>query len=49
MIGKKVLVVDDDPDIRVFNTAVVESEGMAALVAENGEDGLDLAKTEHRY
>ncbi len=41
---KKVLVVDDDPDVRLFNTTVIEECGYSALEAENGEEGLAKVK-----
>jgi len=44
-MGKTILVVDDDPGVRLFNITVVEEAGHTALVAENGEDGLAMAKT----
>jgi len=44
-MGKKILVVDDDPGVRLFNVTVVEEAGHTALVAENGEDGLAMAKS----
>ena len=43
-MSKKVLVVDDDPDVRLFNTTVVEEYGYTPLEAENGEEGLRKAK-----
>lgn len=45
-MSKKVLVVDDDPDVRLFNVTVVEESGYAPLEADNGEDGLRLIKAE---
>lgn len=45
-MGKKVLVVDDDPDIRLINTTVVEESGHTAIVAKDGEEGLQLIKKE---
>ncbi len=45
-MSKKVLVVDDDPDVREFNTTVVEENGYTPVVAENGEEGLKLVKKE---
>ena len=45
-MGKKVLVVDDDPDIRLVNVTVVEQNGYIPLVAANGEEGLELIKKE---
>lgn len=45
-MGKKVLVVDDDPDVRMFNATVVEECGHTPIEATNGEEGLKLAKSE---
>jgi len=45
-MSKKVLVVDDDPDVRMFNVTVVEEAGHTAIEAENGEEGLKLIKEE---
>lgn len=45
-MSKKILVVDDDPDIRLFNVSVVEENGYSPLVATNGEEGLDIVKKE---
>ncbi|MFZ3045623.1 MAG: response regulator [Desulfatirhabdiaceae bacterium] len=44
---QKILLVDDDPDVLTLNMTVVEENGYIPLIAENGEKGLDLAKTEH--
>jgi two-component system phosphate regulon response regulator PhoB len=43
-MSKKVLVVDDDPDVRLFNTTVVEENGYVPIEADNGEDGLKMVK-----
>jgi len=45
-MSKKVLIVDDDPDVRLFNTTVVEESGYTPIEAANGEDGLKLVKQE---
>jgi len=45
-MAKKVLVVDDDPDVRLFNTTVLEENGYLPLEAENGEEGLRMIKAE---
>lgn len=45
-MGRKVLCVDDDPDVRMFNVTVVEECGFTALEAENGEEGLEIVKKE---
>ena len=45
-MSKKVLVVDDDPDVRLFSVTVLEENGYTALEAENGEEGLKMIKAE---
>jgi twitching motility two-component system response regulator PilH len=45
-MSKKVLIVDDDPDVRLFNTTVVEESGFTPIEAANGEEGLKLVKQE---
>jgi len=45
-MGKKVLSVDDDPDIRLFVTTVLEENGYTPLTATNGEEGLEIIKKE---
>ncbi len=43
---KKVLVVDDDPDVRSFVVTVLEENQYAPLVAEDGVEGLEKIKKE---
>ena len=45
-MSKKVLSVDDDPDIRLFVTTVLEENGYTPLTASNGEEGLEIIKKE---
>lgn len=45
-MSKKVLVVDDDPDVRLFSATVLEENGYTALEAEDGESGLKMIKAE---
>jgi len=45
-MGKKVLVVDDDPDVRLFSVTVLEENGYTPLEAANGEEGLKMIKEE---
>ncbi|BBO90896.1 response regulator [Desulfosarcina ovata] len=45
-MSKKVLIIDDDPDVRLFNATVVEENGYTPIEAANGEDGLELVKKE---
>jgi CheY-like chemotaxis protein len=43
-MSKKVLIVDDDPDVRLFNATVVEDCGYTPIEAPNGEEGLKILK-----
>ena len=43
-MSKKVLVVDDDPDVRLFSVTVLEENGYTPLEAEDGESGLKMIK-----
>ena len=45
-MAKKVLVVDDDPDVRLFSVTVLEENGYTPLEAANGEEGLKMIKRE---
>ena len=46
-MSKKVLVVDDDPDVRLFSIAVLEENGFLPLEATNGEEGMRLIQSEN--
>lgn len=43
---KKILVIDDEADMRVFVSTVLEVNGYQPLLAENGEKGLKAARRE---
>ena len=45
-MSQKVLVVDDDPDVRLFSVTVLEENGYTPLEAEDGEKGLKMIKSE---
>ncbi|WP_419659224.1 two component system response regulator [Desulfosarcina variabilis str. Montpellier] len=45
-MSKKVLIVDDDPDVRMFNSTVVEENGYTPVEASNGEEALKIIKKE---
>lgn len=45
-MSKKVLTVDDDPDIIIFVQTVLEENGYAPLIARNGEAGLSIVRDE---
>ena len=44
---KKVLVVDDDPDVRSFVVTVLEENQYMPLVAQDGIEGLEMIEKEH--
>ncbi len=44
---KKILIVDDDPDVRLFNSTVAEENGYNPVEATNGEEGLQMVKEEN--
>jgi twitching motility two-component system response regulator PilH len=45
-MSQKVLVVDDDPDVRLFSVTVLEENGYTPIEAEDGESGLKKIKSE---
>lgn len=45
LLGRRVLVVEDDPSIAIGLRINLESEGYDVQVAEDGERGLELART----
>jgi len=45
-MSRRVLAVDDDPDITMFVKTVLEENGYTPLIARNGETGLAIARDE---
>jgi len=43
-MAKKVLVVDDELDMRIFVTTLLETNGYKPISAENGREGLEIAR-----
>jgi twitching motility two-component system response regulator PilH len=43
---KKVLIVDDDPDVRLFNSSVVQELGYLPIEAGDGEEGEQMVAQE---
>ncbi len=43
---KKILVVDDEEDLRAYITALFQDQGYETVTAENGKEGFELAKSE---
>ena len=46
-MSKKVLVVDDDPDVRTFVITVLEENQYTPLVAQDGIEGMEKIETEN--
>ncbi len=44
---KKILIVDDEPDVLTYFTALFQDNGYDTLTAEDGVKGFDLAKSEN--
>ena len=47
MGGYKVLIVDDDEDVREILAKTIRKEGFEVVVAENGQAGLEIFGREH--
>jgi CheY-like chemotaxis protein len=45
-IGKKILVVDDEPDVVTYLTTLLEDNGFITISAKNGDEGLLKARSE---
>jgi twitching motility two-component system response regulator PilH len=45
-MGRKVLIIDDDLDIRTFISSVVENTGYEPVLAQDGEEGLTKVRSE---
>ena len=41
---KKILVVDDEMDIRIFISTLLETNGYKPIVAKDGEEGLKMVQ-----
>jgi CheY-like chemotaxis protein len=44
--GKKILIVDDEPDVVSYLSALLKEAGYDIAVARNGQEGLDQARRE---
>ncbi len=45
-MSKKILVIDDEADVRLFLTTLLEENGYATCTAENGVEGFEVAVRE---
>jgi Fe-S oxidoreductase/ActR/RegA family two-component response regulator len=46
LVNKKILIVDDEPDILTFFSTVLEDNGATILTATDGEEAVEIAKRE---
>lgn len=46
LAGKRILVVDDEPDIRVFFTSVLEDNGATVFEASDGDEAIEMVRRE---
>ena len=42
--GKKILIVDDEMDVRIYVRTLFETSGYSPIVTRNGKEGLEKAK-----
>lgn len=45
-MAKKILVIDDEPDMVTFLSALLEDNGYQVITAVDGDEGLDKTKAE---
>ena len=45
-MSKKILVIDDEADVRTFLTTVLKKGGYETITATNGAEGLELVRQE---
>ena len=43
---KKILVVEDEEDVRMYISTLFQDNGYETITAENGKEGFDIAKKE---
>jgi len=46
LIGRRILVVEDEDDVRVYLTTLLEDAGARTLEARDGDEALAMARTE---
>lgn len=45
-MGKKILVIDDEPDMVTYLSTLLEDNGYEVIIASDGEEGLEKVKAE---
>ena len=46
-MAKKILIIDDDPDVVIFLSTLLRDNGYETVEAEDGLEGLEKTKAEH--
>ena len=46
MNSKKILVVDDDPDVRLYSKTILEENGYTPIMAKNGREGEEAIRSD---
>ncbi|MBW1730520.1 MAG: response regulator [Deltaproteobacteria bacterium] len=46
-MSKRILIIDDDPDVVVFLSTLLQDHGYETLEAADGLQGLEITKSEH--
>ena len=45
--GRKILIIDDEPDIVMYLKLLLENQGYSVVTASDGQEGLECARREH--
>jgi CheY-like chemotaxis protein len=45
-MAKKILIIDDEPDIVMYLKVLLENSGYSVVTASNGQEGIELARAE---
>jgi twitching motility two-component system response regulator PilH len=45
-MSKKILIVDDEPDVTIFLRSVLEENGFSCITAKDGVEGLEVLRKE---
>jgi len=46
-MSKKILIIDDEPDIVMYLKLLLENNGYLVVTAADGQEGIELARLEH--
>ncbi len=48
-MAKKILIVDDDPDVILFISTILKDHGYDTVDAHNGQEGLEMVRSENPH